>query len=135
MTDYSFAHIGSPISLRVADRPPLAATVVEFAYRTDEKGSVSAEAVMEVSVAEWERVESERLFHLEPEARGPGAQNFSPRAPVSIELQLSSMLVPLIYAVSQDPLAAGKHISDLSGGNDASPLLATRILVRDAGNE
>ena len=80
---------------------------------------------MEVSVAEWERVESERLFHLEPEARGPGAQNFSPRAPVSIELQLSSMLVPLIYAVSQDPLAAGKHISDLSGGNDASPLLAT----------
>jgi len=70
MTDYSFAKIGRPISLRVADGPPLEATLAEFAYRTDEAGGVSAEAVIEVSPADWSRVDSERLFHLEPDTRG-----------------------------------------------------------------
>jgi len=125
MTDYSFAEIGRPISLRVADGPPLEATLAEFAYRTDEAGGVSAEAVIEVSPADWSRVDSERLFHLEPDTRGPGAQNFAPQSPVRIDLQLSSMLVPLVFSASQEPSAAGRHLADLSADSNASPLLAT----------
>lgn len=86
----------------------------------------------------YRRIDSEELFNLSHDARGPGADRFDPDADVQVEARLDSPLLMGLAAMGEDILEAGPRFSALAGG---SPLLesenwyalnVTVELLRDA---
>jgi hypothetical protein len=86
----------------------------------------------------YRRIDSESLFHLAPEYRGPAAAGFRPDADVQVEARLDTALIPGVAVLGEDIMVAGPAFAALASG---SPLLeseswyalsVTKEVLRDA---
>lgn len=77
---------------------------------------------MAFSGDDYERIDREELFHLEPLMRGPGGDTFAPDGTFEVEARLDASLLAGVAALGEDILQAGPAFAALSPG---SPLLET----------
>ena len=75
-----------------------------------------------IGAEEYERIDREELFHLEPLMRGPGGDSFEPDGDVQVEARLDPGLLAGVAALGEDILQAGPAFAKLAAG---SPLLHT----------
>ena len=121
-TTTSHYEIDGPLWLSAPDGSPLEVHGLDLALERTDGALFEVRLTFVVPAAEYERVDREELFHLEPLMRGPGGESFQPDGDVQIEARLEDSLLPGIAAMGDDILQTGPSFAALTSG---SPLLAT----------
>lgn len=127
MTDRELSSRGLdiPLRLRTPDGAPLPATAREVAYLTTGGAISEARLELELEPDLYEAVDRGGLFHLDADARGPGADRFAPSGPVRVTARLADDLLDELVAAAGDPAQAGHLLGEQSTGELDSALLAT----------
>lgn len=127
MTDrrVTFAIVELPLRFSVPGADALAATATEVTYVAADGAVGEVQLACELTLDAYRRVDRERLFHLEPSVRGPGADRFAPSGAVSLTLRLAAAELAGLLAEASDPAAAGALLGELSRAATDAPLLST----------
>lgn len=120
----SFAELDLPVQFR-APGQPLATRVREVTYVREEGDVSECRLTLALAPEAYQTVDREHLFHLAPEARGPGADRFAPAGPVHVEASLTPELLPELLAAATQPWDAGDRLGALADAGERSPLLET----------
>ena len=121
-TTTSHYEIDRLLWLSAPDGSPLEVHGIDLALERTDGALFEVRLTFVVPAAEYERIDREELFHLEPLMRGPGGESFDPDSDVQIEARLEESLLPGIAAMGSEILQAGPSFAALASG---SPLLAT----------
>lgn len=120
------AAVDAALRMEVPGAQPLLVQAREVTYVSS--GGVVGEAQLscELTPEDYERVDRAALFHLDPDARGPGAGRFAPARAVRLTLRLAAAELAGLLAVAPDPPAAARVLVALSQGGRATTLLSTQ---------
>lgn len=120
------AAVDAALRMEVPGAQPLLVQALEIAYVSS--GGVVGEAQLscEITPEDYERVDRAALFHLDPDARGPGARRFAPSRAVRLTLRLAAVELAGLLAVAPDAPAAARVLGELSEGARATTLLSAQ---------
>lgn len=118
-----YAELDVPLRLRTPTGH-LDVTASSLAFVSDDGEVVECISELQLDLPGYRTVDAERLFHLDPEIRGPGADGFAPEGAVQLEVRLEPELLAILLSESSVPKDAGEHLGELSGAGE-SPLLST----------
>lgn len=121
-TTTSHYEIDGPLRLASPDGSPLEVHGLDLALERADGVLFEVRLTFLVPASEYERIDREELFHLEPILRGPGGESFEPDGDVQIEARLEESMLPGIAAMGEDIVQTGPSFAALSSG---SPLLET----------
>jgi hypothetical protein len=82
------AELAMPLTFRTTAEP-ISGELREVTIRRVNGEVVDIRIVVEFAAEEWALIDRQRLFHLEPSVRGPGAEGFQPEGPLRIEVRLN----------------------------------------------
>ena len=108
----AFAAIDQPLGLRVEGGAALPATAREVTYISSGGAVFEVRLECELSPEAYERVDRERLLHLAPDVRGPGAERFAAGGPVRLTLRLAEDELAGLLAHAPDPRAAAALLGE-----------------------
>ena len=121
-TTTSHYEIDGPLRLAAPDGSLLEVHGLDLALERTDGALVEVRLTFLVPEIDYERIDREELFHLDPILRGPGGESFGPDGDVQIEARLEDSLLPGIAAMGEDILQTGPSFAALTSG---SPLLET----------
>jgi len=115
----------APLALRGPGGEPLPVTAAGLAYYSRAGVVLEARLTVLIPAEIYRQVDARALFHLAPDARGPGARGFVPEGDIQIEARLDERLLPALVALVDTPEGAAAALVQLNGEQPGHALLAT----------
>lgn len=122
----TYEEIDVPFQLQLPDGEWLMVQVFNIRLQVEEDELYQCIITFKVSPETYAQIDRQRLFHLEPEARGQlFGGSFDPAVEVEIEASLNRDLMPQLKNLGESTDEALNQLFELSAAQTPHPLLAT----------
>ena len=118
--------LDNELTLRDPSASPLTLRAVNLMLTKQEDTLSECRLTFEVSLELYQRIDTEALFNLKPQLRGPfSAGPFQPEPAIEIEVTLQPDLLPHLTNHTANPLEAVAYLQNLCQEQPDNPLLST----------
>jgi hypothetical protein len=118
--------IEEPLTFLPPAGAPLTAQVSTIRVVEEDEEIVECHLALHVPLDVYARIDSEALFNLQPEVRGPRGGEFNAAHPVELDVALDAELLPTLNEGITQADEAVNRLFKLSQSGAANPLLDTR---------
>lgn len=125
MADETIYYDQLPLTFEVTDGTTLTGHLISLIADTVSDVLDRVEITVLMDSAEYARIDSEALFNLTPEVRGPGQNQIEPERPVEIELRLHPDYLSILEGETESVREVGAFLLHLSQNQTDHPLLST----------
>jgi hypothetical protein len=116
------AELAMPLTFRTTAEP-ISGELREVTIRRVNGEVIDMRIAVEFPAEEWALIDRQRLFHLDPSVRGPGAEGFQPEGPLRIEARLDpGPRAALVAGSSVHPTALAERLAGATT-TEADPLV------------
>ena len=119
-------HLDNELTLRDRSESPLTVRAVNLTLTKQDDAVSDCRLTFQLSPELYQRIDTEALFNLKPELRGPTSPGgFLPEPDIEIEASLQPDLLPQLTKHAGNPEEAATHLRCLSQEQPNHPLVAT----------
>ena len=114
------------LTLHAHSESPLTVRVVDLSLTKQEEILNQCRLTFQISPELYQRIDTEALFNLKPELRGPfPVSNFQPEPDIQIEATLQPDLLPQLSQHAANPEETATYLQNLSQEQPENPLVST----------
>jgi hypothetical protein len=125
-TTNEHCQLNKELTLHNRSESPLTVRVVDLSLTKQEDTLSECHLTFCVSPEHYQRIDTEALFNLKPELRGPfPVGNFQPEPNIEIEATLQPDLLPQLTQHAINPEEAATYLQNLSQEQPDNPLVST----------
>jgi hypothetical protein len=125
-TTNEHCQLNNELTLHNRSESPLTVRVVDFSLTKQEDTLSEWRLTFQISPEDYQRIETEALFNLKPELRGPfPVGNFQPEPNIEIEATLQPDLLPQLTQHAANAEEAATYLQNLSQEQPDNPLVST----------
>ncbi len=121
-TYHSFSN---QLTLRQPSGDSIIVEAVEIAVDVISGSLTACIFTFEVSFQLYQHIDSQALFHLDPEVRGPIADKFTANKNIEIEVKLAEELLPTLIQKGKTATEVTNYLLEINKTQTDSPLLQT----------
>jgi len=117
----------SELTLRDRTSSPLSVRAIALSLTKQDDQLIECRLTFSVNPEFYQRIDTQSLFNLKPELRGPFTSEFLPSPDIKIEISLKPDLLPHLLEHAANPNEAANYLLNISAEKPDDSLLRRKI--------